>query len=231
MARVVSAVKQLVLPAGPRVRTIKFGPMKGISLHIDLSHQTQIYLGLYERETFKWFTRLSQGIETAMDIGACYGEYTLFMLLRTSAKRVIAFEPWDERYVDLCNNLRLNMVDRDPRLTIIRKYVNSYLDKNEVTLDSLSNEITGPVFAKMDVDTLETKILRGGKEFLKAHDVRWVIETHSIELEQETLALLQEAGYTTRVIKNAWWRVFIPELRPIAHNRWLVAAKDPNLIR
>ena len=34
---------------------------------------------------------------------------------------------------------------------------------------------------------------------------------------------LESAGYAVTVIKNAWWRVFVPEQRPIPHNRWLVA--------
>jgi len=29
-----------------------------------------------------------------------------------------------------------------------------------------------------------------------------------------------------QIIKDAWWRVIVPEMRPIEHNRWLWATKN-----
>jgi hypothetical protein len=67
--------------------------------------------------------------------------------------------------------------------------------------------------------------LRGTVGINKMPGVRWIIETHSLDLENGCIELLRSAGFQTRVIPNGWWRVFIPELRPIAHNRWLAAWK------
>jgi hypothetical protein len=39
------------------------------------------------------------------------------------------------------------------------------------------------------------------------------------------MEFLERLGYTCRVIKNAWWRLLIPEQRPIEHNRWFIAEK------
>lgn len=230
MSKVTAIVKQWVFSQEIRIRAIKTGPLKGIKLHFDLSHMSQIFLGLYERETFPWFRRFSQGIETGLDIGVCYGEYTAFLLLKTPAKRVFAFEPCPEMQVKMAENLKANAIDEDPRLTVVKKYVNGYIDTNEVTLDSMIDQFVSPIFAKMDVDTLEAVILGGAEKFLVHHDVRWIIETHSPELEKQCIQILEKFGYKTKIIRNAWWRIFIPELRPAGHNRWLVAAKNQALI-
>jgi len=37
------------------------------------------------------------------------------------------------------------------------------------------------------------------------------------------LELLKAAGLTVKIVKNAWWRLFIPEHRAIPLNRWVVA--------
>jgi len=39
-------------------------------------------------------------------------------------------------------------------------------------------------------------------------------------------AILRERGYKTKIIRNAWWRLFIPELRPLEQNRWLWVQND-----
>ena len=45
-------------------------------------------------------------------------------------------------------------------------------------------------------------------------------------LEQECLRILRDAGYRTIVVPNAWWRHFVPELRPLELNHWLVAFRS-----
>jgi hypothetical protein len=34
---------------------------------------------------------------------------------------------------------------------------------------------------------------------------------------------LAELGYFVDLVRNAWWRLIWPELRPIGHNRWIIA--------
>src|SRR4029077_5941730 len=108
--RAVSWVKNLVVPEDRKARRIVFGPFQGILMELSLRHQTQIYLGLFEREIHGWLERLSSGIQTAIDIGADRGEYTLYFLMRTKATRVLAFEPSPESLPLLQENLKLNSV-------------------------------------------------------------------------------------------------------------------------
>jgi hypothetical protein len=66
-------------------------------------------------------------------------------------------------------------------------------------------------------------VLRSGECLLGSAVVDLLIETHSADLEHECLEWLAGRGYNCEVIRNAPWRVLIPEARAIAHNRWLWA--------
>src|ERR1019366_10213370 len=50
MSSMLSKIKSCFVPAGKKPRTIKTGPFKGIRLNLDLQYQTQMWLGLQERE-------------------------------------------------------------------------------------------------------------------------------------------------------------------------------------
>jgi len=223
VTKLAKAVKHAVLPMETGDYKIKTGILRGVKMHLDLNSQSQIYLGLYEREIFGWFKRFSRGIQTAIDIGGGDGQFTLYFLKKTSANKVYTFEPNPDNQEKIRRNLALNDLENSPRSERVMKFLHSHKDFDKVTLDSYLPKMQGPILAKMDVDTLEMKILEGAKLFNQLPDVRWIIETHSPELEKECVALLQAAGYETKVIYNAWWRVFVPELRPIPHNRWMVA--------
>ena len=109
---------------------------------------------------------------------------------------------------------------------MIQKFVGNEEGDQRLRLDSLLVSLKEPCFIKMDIDGGEVEVLRGSARLLEFDDVRWLIETHSVELEAECIRILQEAGYVTKIIRNAWWRFFIPEQRPIPHNRWLIAHKS-----
>lgn len=224
--RALSWVKNLVVPEGRKARRIVFGPFQGIVMELSLRHQTQIYLGLFEREIHGWLERLSSGIQTAIDIGADHGEYTLFFLMRTKAARVLAFEPNPESLPLLQENLKLNSLAGSSRLEFSTAMVGDADGASKVRLDSRVGSIRLPCFIKMDVDGVEAEILKGARKLNGLGGVRWLIETHSKELERECVEQLEAAGFETRIIRSAWWRLFIPELRPIEHNRWLAAWKE-----
>jgi hypothetical protein len=79
-----------------------------------------------------------------------------------------------------------------------------------------------PCFIKMDVAAQRRKFFQVR---LLLPDIRRLIETHSTELERACVSQLERFGFNTKIVRNAWWRYIVPEQRPIAHNRWLVAWK------
>ena len=193
-------------------------------MNLDLRSRSQVWLGLFERETYGWLARLSVGIKSAIDIGAAEGEYTLFFLIKTSAGRVFAFEPADGIQDQLNDNLALNRMIDSPKLIRSTKSVGSDTEQ-ECSLDSIAPLVDLPCLVKLDVDGGEAHILRSALKFVASPGIRWIIETHSAALERECDDILKSAGYDTLVVQNAWWRFLIPELRVVEHNRWLVAFK------
>ena len=224
--RLISGLKTFITSPERKPRRILAGPFRGIVMGLSLQSQAQIYVGLFERETHPWLNRLSKGISAAIDIGVAHGEHTIYFLTKTKAAKVFAFEPDVSCIPLLRENLELNGVDRSDRLEISTRFVGASDTERETRLDSLAESVHAPCFVKMDTDGAEERILRGAKTFNSLPGVRWLIETHSKELEIACEGILTAAGFQTRIIPNAWWRVFIPELRPGAHNRWLAAWKS-----
>jgi len=224
VARVLSFVKQKFVSNERVPRTIVSGPFRGIRMNLDLSYQTQLYLGLFERETHPWLKRLAKGISTGIDIGAADGEYTLFLLKNTRAPKIHSFEPNPDMVSRLNSNLRLNHELELERLQMSTKFVGRSSSGDMICLDSLAQDILCPCLIKIDVDGAEAEILAGASAIRAMPDVRWLIETHSEKLERSCLKSLQSAGFEIEIIRNAWWRAILPEQRPTAHKRWLVGS-------
>jgi hypothetical protein len=172
--RALSWVKNLVVPAGRKPRRIMFGPFRGITMALSLRHQSQIYLGLFEREVHPWLGQLTHGIRTAIDIGADSGEYTLFFLRRTDAEKVLAFEPNPEALPRLRENLQLNSLPESNRLELSAVMVGDSDGASKVSLDSLAGSMQLPCLIKMDVDGSEGEILKGAAKLNSLGGVRWL---------------------------------------------------------
>jgi hypothetical protein len=220
---ILSKMKAHVVPHGWKVYTIKSGIVGGMKMNLDLRHQTQIYLGLSEREIYSAMRRFSRDAMTTVDIGSAYGEYTLFFLQKTSARHVFAFDPDEGSRQNFYSNLLLNGFENDRRLHFSTKLVGERDDGSTIKLDSLIDSIESPCVIKIDVDGGELSVLRGAAGLTKMRDVRWVVETHSKALELGCLEFFRDAGYQSQIVENAWWRRIVPEQRPIEHNRWLLA--------
>jgi len=192
-------------------------------MSLSLRTQTQLYLGIFEKETHTWLARLSKGIKTAIDIGAAYGEYTLYFLMKTQASKVFAFEPDVSLSPYLYENLKLNGLDQSMRLEISHKFLGASDGDQVVPLDSIESSVQAPCLIKMDVDGAEEEILNGAGKINGLPGIRWLIETHSRDLEVACEEILRASGFQTRIILNAAWRAFVPEQRPIEQNRWLAA--------
>lgn len=219
--RSLRTLKRLLLPRTVGARAVLTGAFRGIRFHIDPARQTQLWLGLYEREVQGWLEQMTRGAAAAVDIGAAEGEYTLYLLLRTDA-RVIAVEPLAESRQLLRANLALNNVHDTERLEVVTDYLGTTEWTRPQTLDSIVAGLPRPLFVKMDVDGSELDILRSGDGVVSDRQVRWLIETHSPQLERDCLDVFRQAGRHGLIVDNAWWRALLPEERPIEQNRWLV---------
>lgn len=225
-SRPLSFLKNMFVPSAISPRTILHGPLRRITLDLSLKTQMQTYLGLFEKEVHFWLEALTSNIATGIDVGAAHGEYTLFLLLKTSAEFIYAFEPHTDFHAVIRRNLHLNALDGSSRLRLSSQLVGASASGDVVSLDSLAPQISFPCFIKVDVDGGEEEILKGAEHFNRQKGIRWLIETHSRDLEAACEARLKRANFKTAIIPNAWWRVFLPELRPCEQNRWLAAWND-----
>jgi hypothetical protein len=192
-------------------------------MEVDLRHRTQLLLGLSEREVHSWLRKSVANIRSAIDVGAAEGAYSLYFLMMTQISQLFAFEPSDPERLRLARNLELNGLSNDPRLHISPKPVGDGFQT--VALDSLLSQLEAPCLVKIDVDGAEVDVLRGSAKLLRRPDVYWLIEVHSHELETECRIQLERAGLHVETVRRAWWRMVLPELRPIGLNHWLVAGK------
>ncbi len=143
---------------------------------------------------------------------------------RRGPRRAHAFPPAEDRRQrgiclragpklpsDFCaETLKLNVVTQSERLQICAKFVGETENDREMRLDSLRHAINLPCLIKVDVDGAEEHVLKGASLLNQLPDIRWLIETHSKELEAACLGILSDAGFQTRIIHNAWWRFAVP---------------------
>lgn len=232
--RLISAVKNLVVPKGRCPRRILAGTFSGLVMNLDLATQTQLYAGTFEREVQGWLRRFSADADTAIDVGMAEGEYVLFFLRQPNIERVLGFEPLEACRIALTANLQLNDLAKDARLRLSPALVGERPGSDTETLDGSLPQVGRRVVVKVDVDGAEMDVLRGAAGLIARPAVRWIIETHTSALERECVAHLEAAGYAVRIVPNAWWRIILPEMRgaahrPENHNRWLVAARPGDL--
>jgi len=224
--RPLSALKAALVAHGPRPRRVPIGLYAGLTLEIDLASQTQLYLGLWERETHPFLRRAIATSRWLVDVGAGSGELVLAFLRDRPGGRAWAIEPSEAGRRAIERNLALNPDLPAANLTIVSELAGEREGPGVVRLDRLPLPIDAPGLVKIDVDGAEMDVLRGAEGLLRRADVKLLIETHTRELEEQCLALLGEHGYPCEIVRNAWWRAIVPEHRPSSHNRWLVAWRD-----
>ncbi len=216
---VLSSVKKLLVPEGRRMRTIPFGIAGGLRMNLDLRNQSQRFFGFDERELFGPLRKLMPQCRSMLDVGANDGYYTL-IFLRSGADRVVACEPSDaaER---LLQNAAANGFEPGDRFQIVPRFVG--LEDGNASLTELVRDLPGPVLIKLDVEGAEWDALKSIESCDRLGDLRWIVETHSLELEEKCLGWFRAHGFFAEIIHNAWWRKLLPETRLVAHNRWLTA--------
>jgi hypothetical protein len=213
-------LKRLLFPGGEGPRTVRFGPAKGLTLLIDPAAKSQRILGLDEAEIARPFARLVAGARTFIDVGASDGYYSALALKLNPSVRAVACEPREELRPRYEANLRLNGLDGG-RST----WVGHPIGAGGVRLDDLAEAKGRPLLVKIDVDGAEIDVLRSGPSLFQGPDVSVILEVQSPQLENEALDLLKAHGFDCAIVPNAWWRLFLPERRPLELNRWVVATK------
>lgn len=213
-------IKKLIVPEGRKVRRLRGGLAKGMLMDLDLQSQSQRYWGLDEREILTPMRRLAKGCRTLVDVGANDGYYTM-AFLKSSADRVVACEPGDVSDL-LVLNAKRNGFALNDRFSLVARPIGTGTDCLSMT--ELLMKLPRPILVKVDIDGGEYDLLQSARDYPFLSETRWLIETHSSELEHQCVEWFRSRGHQTQIIYNARWRVVLPELRPIPHNRWFTAS-------
>jgi hypothetical protein len=218
-------VKRLLFGGGIQEKSIRFGLASGLKMKISFDDKLQRYLGLDENEIQRCFKKFSAQAGIFVDIGASDGYYGL-IYRKLNNEGVLYLCDANASFAEQqMNNFKLNGFGLNS-VNIVSKFIADYNDDNHVALDTLIDKIQGTVFIKIDVDGGELHVLKGVEKTLTRNNCKVIVETHSKELEENCIKYLENIGYKTNIIPNAWWRLIVPEQRPIPHNRWFSAEKN-----
>lgn len=211
------AIKQR-LPEGRTARTIRFGVGRGVRLGLDLrAGDVQTYLGLYEAELSKHLRALALPGSLSFDVGGNVG-YDALVLAKLTRAPVVSVE-CDPQLADVIReNAALN--PSFGPITVVTARVASSVSADTVTIDELAERHFVPDLLKIDIEGGELDALRGAHRVLMSRRPSIVLEVHGEQLEWDCLELLRIAGYAPPFIVDR--RRWIPEHRPLAHNRWLI---------
>lgn len=218
--RVVHSLKKLVLGDSVRWHRVRRGPARGLKFLMHGPAKTQRILGLDEAEILSTVADLGRKCSVFIDIGSSDGYYSVLIGSLNSRCRLIPCDAMDEHKSIALGNLEANGID-SARVS----YVHGMVGSGGRRLDDLAGPADGLVFVKIDVDGGEIDVLQSGEGVLARRDMVFVIETHSAELETGCAEFLTRHGYDVRIVPNAWWRVVLPDQRPSAHCRWLIATR------
>ncbi|HEY1108485.1 MAG TPA: FkbM family methyltransferase [Opitutaceae bacterium] len=228
LTRLLRPLKTRLLGEGARPRRIRFGAARGLVMQIDPSGKTQRILGLDEREIQPTFVAFARWAEVLVDIGASDGYYSL-IFHRHNPRGAIhlidanpVFAPEQRAHFAANFPGPLENIQHHTRFVAPP---GPAIDPGKLVLSRDLPLRKKKVLFKIDVDGWELDILRSAEALLPETECRFLIETHSVELERDCQAFLEARGFAVTIIPNAWWRLFVPECRPIPHNRWLSAVR------
>lgn len=212
-----SSLLKGLLPKGPKTRRIPVGLASGISMGINFQGgQIRLFAGLYEVELAPYFRRLCTAGIRAFDVGGNVG-YDALLIAKLTRGPVLSIEC--ER--ELCHTIRTNAAE-NPALTGLIAVEQGFVGHGpgEVTLDELAERYFIPQFIKMDIEGAESRALEGANTLLSNHQPAMLIEVHGQDIEDLCIDQLRTHHYHITTVNQRRW---LPEYRPINHNRWLIA--------
>lgn len=215
-------IKSILFGNG-EIQTIKGGIGKGLKMKIDVANKAQRVIGLDEREIQKPFADYAEKSDCFFDIGASDGYYSLLFRKHNKKADIYLFEAQERFKEEQVKHFELN--NFPVNYHHFAKYVSNKNDDQNVSIDQLYKEKGKTLLFKIDVDGGEVDVLNGMIETIKNNNCLFVIETHSKQLEIDCIQFLEKLNYSTKIIDQGWYRSFLPEERPTAHNRWFTAIK------
>ncbi|MEQ9299437.1 MAG: FkbM family methyltransferase [Cyclobacteriaceae bacterium] len=201
---------------------IKYGLAADLLMNVDPSSKTQRILGLDEREIMPVFERFSKDSAIFIDVGASDGYYGLIHKRINPKGKVHLFDGGEVFLGEQKQNFQLNSLVIDEQKAVL---VGASSTSNMITIDDHFSDSVECFFLKIDVEGAEMEVLQGAERIISHNNCKIIIETHSSDLEKKCREFLEALGYRIEIIKNAWWRTFVPEARSLPHNRWLSAEK------
>ena len=164
--------------------------------------------------------------DVAIDVGANIGTHTLaFASAVGEAGSVLAFEPQRLAFQMLCGNLAINCMinvrclqkaagarNGRARIPALSPYEPSNFgavaigeessageDVEVITIDSL--KLKSCRLIKMDVEGMESEVIRGARETILEHHPILFVENNTTDAASRTIAAIREIGY------RAWWHL------------------------
>jgi FkbM family methyltransferase len=204
------------------VRTVLFGPSRGLKYRIFADGRAPIYGG-WERQAQRLMTEHIRPGQVILDVGANSGIHTLLMArLVTERGHVYAFEPHPAIFRALVGNVALNgleavvtpvpmaVADATGRTTFfsgrhggaghlaaVGLPEGDEMTVETITLDEFVFERAHrlPDFLKIDVEGAERRVLDGGRQMLRTRRPKLLIDLHSPEQDVAVGQVLADLGY------------------------------------
>jgi FkbM family methyltransferase len=195
------------------------GPLRG-KRWITGSSDHGCWLGTYEFEKQKAFSRMVRRGDVIYDLGANVGWYTLLGSV-LGASRVYSFEPAAENVLVLREHLRLNRIENCTvfQSALGRNSGTAYFEAGpsnstghlvthsasnttsvpRVCMDDLieSEGLLPPDVIKCDVEGAEFEVLLGARKTLETGSPAILVATHTAELHRLCSEFLHDLHYTT----------------------------------
>ena len=208
------------------VHKIRLGIGRGLLMYADPYETSQRILGFYEKEIAPYFIEFARKCDYFFDIGAADGYYSLIYRKYNKQGKVFVCEGNPEYSKLQKVNFALNNIELDNSLFLTHKFIRDKIGNNNIKIDDLIIGENKNYFFKIDVDGEELSVLKSAINQIKNNQCYFIIETHSLTLERDCINFLKNLHYESKIVKNAFYRIVLPELRPTEHNRWFIARRE-----